>query len=818
MGAMDQASFPSLSSLRNYRERDTDKMHSVEPTLSSVAVEAASSVAAAVSKMASSTSAAAAPSNLAGALNDGAGTAQQNQGTTVTSFLASLASAFAIFGIEFAVFMLISGKLSRIYFPRTFLVPEKERTAAPPKGLWPWVPSVFKTSNSEFIQKCGLDAYFFLRYLRTLLKIFIPCMVVILPILLPLNIVGGRGPKFATGQFGNSTTWTNANGLDQLGWGNVSPLKNDRYWAHLVLALAVIIYTCWVFFDELRGYIRLRQAYLTSPQHRLRASATTVLVTAIPTKWCTHEALDGLYDVFPGGIRNIWINRNFDDLNDKIKRRDKLARSLEKAETSLIQNAKKAATKNAKKEAKKKGPRKPKSPISEQSEADDQTGLSMAQGDGVSAGDPHQVKHTIDELLEESSDEPSRQRSPDRNKPLIPIPVIGAGVEAVGHGLGQFGEAVFGKKNTGHKEKAKEMSRPEKQDKEQKKQGSTSVYPPAFDDNYDPNEGSPKWREYLKEKDRETMRLPIFGWQWMIALPLVGKKVDTIYYCRKEVARLNLEIEEDQKHPERYPLLNSAFVQFNHQVAAHMACQSVSHHSPLQMAPRVVEISPNDVIWDNMSTKWWEGYIRTAVVLVVIIGLILGWAVPVSFTGFLSNISNLESFNWLRWIEKVPHLIISIIQGILPPALLGLLLILLPLILRFLARVQGSLTGMSVELTVQRYYFAFLFVQLFLVVSISSGITRIIQDVAKAPQSVASLLASNLPKASNYFFSYMLLQAFSTSGGALVQLGGLFKWYLLAPLMDSTARQKWKRQIQLPDMKWGTFFPVYTNLACIGEY
>ena len=313
------------------------------------------------------------------------------------------------------------------------------------------------------------------------------------------------------------------------------------------------------------------------------------------------------------------------------------------------------------------------------------------------------------------------------------------------------------------------------------------------------------------------MRLPIFGWKWMISLPLMGRKVDTIYHCRRELARLNLEIEQDQKTPEKFPLMNSAFVQFNHQVAAHMACQTVSHHSPNHMAPRVVEISPNDVIWENMSTKWWESYIRTAVVLAIILFLVVGWAVPVTLTGLLSHVSSFASLKGLGWIADIPESVLSIVQGIAPPLLLALLLVLLPGILRFLAKTQGVLNGMSIELTVQRYYFAFLFVQLFLVVSISSGITTIIPQLAEKPQSIPSLLAANLPRASNYFFSYMLLQAFSTSGGALVQLGGLFKWYILAPLIDSTARQKWRRQIQLPHVKWGTFFPVYSNLACIGR-
>ena len=832
--------------------------------------------------------------------------------------------------------------------------------------------------------------------------------VVILPILIPLNFVNGRGPHFATGRF-SSSTYTNVTGLDRFAWGNVPPDKNNRYWAHLVLAVGVVIYTCFVFFDELRGYIRLRQAYLTSPQHRLRASATTVLVTAIPHKWCTFEALDGLYDVFPGGIRNIWINRNFDELNDKVKRRNKLARSLESAETSLIKNAKRSQLDKLKAEVKKAGGKEFKVIASQQLKASEEQGVAIAQTDGISSGDPHQVRHTIDEALAESSNEPSREQSRDRKNPLVPIPVLGQGMEAVGHGIGNLGKTVLeGFKTVGkgvderlnttggfipttldraaprsksHVEKATSgfdgtrsrstspnfdyayknrdpspgrdhqqsfsepsndstarestsrdgpaysrsrssrdgeglgiegapvdyrtkrdsgytdilrnperlgeaeepqksrlnfwnrkqnvpygipsptphcqeedefpLSRPspmtpgcnsqptvngpgsnpslegtkdhaKKSRKESTKDKAGEKkqvdYPIAYNEDYDTNEDKPVWTRYLTEKDREFMRLPIFGWQWMISLPLVGQKVDTIDYCRKEVARLNAEIEQDQKTPERFPLMNSAFVQFNHQVAAHMACQAVSHHIPNQMAPRVVEISPDDVIWDNMSMRWWEYYIRPAVVIVIIVGLIIGWAFPVSFTAILSQIRTLTgTVKWLHWLAAAPDEVFSIIQGVLPQALLALLLFLLPIILRFLAKTQGDYTGMAVELSVQKYYFAFLFVQVFLVISISSGITSIIDQVTRDPQSVPAILAQNLPKASNYFFSYLLLQALSVSAGDLVQIFGLIEWFLLAPLLDNTARQKWHRQTLLPNMQWGTFFPVYTNLACIGE-
>ena len=62
----------------------------------------------------------------------------------------------------------------------------------------------------------------------------------------------------------------------------------------------------------------------------------------------------------------------------------------------------------------------------------------------------------------------------------------------------------------------------------------------------------------------------------------------------------------------------------------------------------------------------------------------------------------------------------------------------------------------------------------------------------------------------------MLLQALSVSAGALLQVGALVGWFILAPLLDTTARAKFKRQTNLSNIQWGTFFPVYTNLACIG--
>ncbi|KAI7093894.1 DUF221-domain-containing protein, partial [Hortaea werneckii] len=239
---------------------------------------------------------------------------------------------------------------------------------------------------------------------------------------------------------------------------------------------------------------------------------------------------------------------------------------------------------------------------------------------------------------------------------------------------------------------------------------------------------------YIEPKDRETVRLPLFAPAWFPSLPFVGEKVDRIYHLRRELARLNLEIEADQTDVEKFPFMNSAFIQFNHQVAAHMACQSLSHHVPQQMAPRIVEISPDDVLWDNMSLRWWERYLRTAVILVICAGLIVLYAIPVTFTSLLSKVSVLaDSYTWLAWLEDLPEVAISIIQGLLPPVLLSVILALVPIIFRLLVHQQGVPTGNAREMGVQVWYFAFLFIQVFFVVTLSSGLTEFFKALASQP-------------------------------------------------------------------------------------
>ena len=83
-------------------------------------------------------------------------------------------------------------------------------------------------------------------------------------------------------------------------------------------------------------FINLRQAYLLSPYYANRLSSRTVLFTCIP-----QQVLDDrkLRRIFGDTLKNVWIPRETDDLDQLVNEREQTALRLEKAEIELIKTA-----------------------------------------------------------------------------------------------------------------------------------------------------------------------------------------------------------------------------------------------------------------------------------------------------------------------------------------------------------------------------------------------------------------------------------------------------------------------------------------------
>ncbi|THU96938.1 DUF221-domain-containing protein [Dendrothele bispora CBS 962.96] len=300
-------------------------------------------------------------------------------------------------------------------------------------------------------------------------------------------------------------------------------------------------------------------------------------------------------------------------------------------------------------------------------------------------------------------------------------------------------------------------------------------------------------------------------------LGLSGKKVDTIDWCKEEIATLNGKIRQARAKLVEGKSLGSVFILCNLQMGAHILAQCVSYHEPLKMIDKWIETHPKDIVWRNLDDGALEMRWRYLVSWLAMVGLIIAWSFPAVFIGTLSKVEGLcQSVQFLRWIcDDLSETVQSIIQGVLPPVLLAALFALLPLILRALAWYECIPRYSLISISVYRRLFVFLLIHGFLVVTLSSGITQAIEAIIANPTSTLQSLANQLPGASIFFLSYMITQGLAGAGMALVQLVPLIIHYFRKFFMGRTPRQAFAVTFRMPSIDFGETLPRLSLLATI---
>ncbi|KAF7790505.1 hypothetical protein EIP86_001460 [Pleurotus ostreatoroseus] len=647
---------------------------------------------------------------------------------STSTFTTALVFNAIVFGAEIAAFTLVRPYFPAIYQPRTYVPVEAKRSAAFSDKLLYWPLALWRADYHVVKDVNGLDAYFFVRFLRMMAILLLPIWIVSWLVLLPVDAAG--------------TTVSGRSGLDKLSFGNISTDKQSRYAAHLILTYFSTFWVWWNIRKEMRHFIIARQRWLIDPENATSAKASTVLIRGVPQRYLTEAALKQLFDGLPGGVAKVWLNRDLKEMPDLYTRRMKACNKLESAETSLLNTATKLRNKKSKAAAK------------------------------------AAKKNNSD-----STSEPETRTSDSR--PLTAPSII---TEA------------------------------------------------------DPEMTVSLADELVPKKKRPTHRLPPFSWL-PFSLPLIGKKVDSIEWARQEIVETSAELKEcrhalavdvahssnlppaETNHPDglkpnagsqTYPPLNSAFILFNKQIAAHLATQALAHHAPYRMADRHLAVDPEDVIWGNLNMNPYEARIRVAISWAITAGLIILWAFPVAFVGAISNIHSLcTTYSWLAWICGLPKIIVGIISGILPPVLLAILMMMLPIVLRLLSRFEGTPTRTGLELSLMTRYFLFQVLHSFLIVTISSGIIATLPTLVKNPTSVPQLLAQHLPQASNFFLTYVILQGLSGTASGFLQVVPLALYYVKLFILGSTPRSVYSIKYTLRNVSWGTLFPSITLLVVI---
>lgn len=682
---------------------------------------------------------------------------------TTATFLTALVFNGIVFGAQIAAFIVLKPYFKRIYEPRALTHRIQSLSAL----SWPW--QLYKADYRAIIKANGLDAYFFVRFLRVLTKIFLPIWLISWAVLIPLTAV-------------NSHVGQN-DGLDRLAFGNIESSLQIRYVGHLICAY---IFTAWMLYNikhEMSHFILTRQQHLIDSVHAKSVQANTLLVTGIPAKYLNTEALAKLFGALPGGVKKVWINRNLKHLPDVYSRRLKACNKLEAAETKLLSTAAKLEAKQAKKEGENK-------PVDRESvpRPTHKLGFLGLFGEKVDSIDW------------------ARKEIQDCNAILADARQLVQSADAEDSRKGQAllvnGDRNHQKEDVRLDETASDQFTSKEDQDHHSLQHSSSRVNLAHQVSQASQQAVDKTTQFSKKTIQQ-------------ASALSKQAISQAAHITHSAATAATGLLSSKGNKE-YPPLNSAFITFNRQISAHLAMQALTHHEPYRMSGRYIEVAPDDIIWDNLGLNPYEIKVRFAISWGITIALIIFWSIPVSFVGVVSNIYSVcSAATWLAWICNLGSVPVGIISGILPPVLLAVLMMLLPIVLRLLAQFEGIPQHTGCELSLMNRYFLFQVVHTFLVVSLSSGIMACLQQLINNPTSIPTLLANKLPQASIFFLTYTLLQLASTAGGFL-QIVALIIYYVKLFILGSTPRSIWllkyaKRGIGA----WGTIWPGITIVVVI---
>ncbi|KAL8958476.1 MAG: hypothetical protein Q9183_005826, partial [Haloplaca sp. 2 TL-2023] len=269
------------------------------------------------------------------------------------------------------------------------------------------------------------------------------------------------------------------------------------------------------------------------------------------------------------------------------------------------------------------------------------------------------------------------------------------------------------------------------------------------------------------------------------------RKVPKVAWLRSEIARLTIKIDaylnrlDDE---DLFPKQNSAFIQFDRQMAAHMACSLVSHNKAGRMAPRFVEVAPHEVLWPNMGLTSLGRFIRTCIAMLLFFAMLLLWGVPTTILGSLSQLGAL-SYS-IAWLGPLVAILLALLIQLVVPALA-----------RKLAVLVGAPTRSKREVITQDFYFTFLFIELVVLTAVSSSIVKIVPLIINNPVSIPTLLATNLPTSANYFFNYLIVQSLGFSGSILFQYLRVLYITTIWPWFTQTPREEAWLQTTIPHQR-----------------
>lgn len=99
--------------------------------------------------------------------------------------------------------------------------------------------------------------------------------------------------------------------------------------------------------------------------------------------------------------------------------------------------------------------------------------------------------------------------------------------------------------------------------------------------------------------------------------------------------------------------------------------------------------------------------------------------------------------------------------------------------------------------------------------ALSSSATAFIPKIINEPHRIPQLLADNIPKSSNFYLTYFVVQGLGSSVKTVMNWSDLLSYLFWEMFIYKTPRDKFNQYTSLKGIAWGKVYPKFTNFLII---
>ncbi|KAH9952686.1 DUF221-domain-containing protein [Russula dissimulans] len=205
-----------------------------------------------------------------------------------------------------------------VYEPKVKYHPDNKPPPQISSSLFGWISPLIHVKEPELVEKIGLDAATFLRFLRMMRTIFTLVAFLTCAILIPINVSFNLShvPK---------------DDRDQLSMLTIRDVSGNILWAHVGMVYVITGVVIVVIWFHWTAMVRLRAQFFRSPEYALSFYARTLIVTRVQKRLQSDEGIRTIFNSVqvPYPTTAVHIGRRVGDLPQLIETHNNTVRQFE---------------------------------------------------------------------------------------------------------------------------------------------------------------------------------------------------------------------------------------------------------------------------------------------------------------------------------------------------------------------------------------------------------------------------------------------------------------------------------------------------------